>query len=146
MNTSNESSVYYIGTGEILGITSTSINLVLGVPINSYVLWMISTGVAGPMASEIFALNLSVCEIIFCLFSLTITITNMQPFRLVCFTLGLLSTGASHLPELYLCREIHGSGSPSAFPQVQTPQVQGGLLCAGLVAHHWVVGNIHAVG
>ena len=47
---------------------------------------------------------------------------------------------------LYLHREVHGSGLPSALPQVQTPQVQGGLLCGGLVGRHCVFAVLHAGG
>lgn len=38
---------------------SYTINLILGLPTNVYVLWLILTGVGGTMASDFFSLNLA---------------------------------------------------------------------------------------
>ncbi|XP_078138673.1 G-protein coupled receptor 4-like [Centroberyx gerrardi] len=43
-----------------------SINLILGLPTNSYVVWLIVTGAGGTMASDFFALNLAVCDLLYC--------------------------------------------------------------------------------
>lgn len=45
-------------------------NFLVGLPANMYVVWLIAGGAGGPVASELFALNLSVSEILFCVFSL----------------------------------------------------------------------------
>ncbi|KAG8009680.1 hypothetical protein GBF38_019035, partial [Nibea albiflora] len=45
-------------------------NFFMGLPINSYVVWLIASGSGGSAASELFALNLSVSEILFCISSL----------------------------------------------------------------------------
>jgi hypothetical protein len=47
--------------------SSFSINIILGLPTNVYILWLILTGEGGSMASEFFSLNLTLSEIIFCL-------------------------------------------------------------------------------
>ncbi|XP_071392758.1 C-C chemokine receptor type 8-like [Centroberyx affinis] len=44
-----------------------SVNLVLSLPANSYVAWLIVTGAGGTMASEFFALNLAACDLLHCL-------------------------------------------------------------------------------
>ncbi|XP_058630040.1 hydroxycarboxylic acid receptor 2-like [Onychostoma macrolepis] len=44
-----------------------SINILFGLPINSYILWLIVTGTGGGVASDFFNFNLSVCEIGICL-------------------------------------------------------------------------------
>ena len=46
------------------------VNLILGLPTNGCVLWLIASGVGGTMASEFFTLNLVVSDILSCLFSL----------------------------------------------------------------------------
>ena len=48
---------------------SYAINIILGLPTNVYILWLILTGAGGTMASEFFSLNLTLSEIIFCLFN-----------------------------------------------------------------------------
>ncbi|KAK6324490.1 hypothetical protein J4Q44_G00038320 [Coregonus suidteri] len=47
-----------------------SINLLLGLPTNVYVLWLIVTGAGGTMASEFFTLNLALSEIFYSLSNL----------------------------------------------------------------------------
>ncbi|ROL46042.1 hypothetical protein DPX16_0496 [Anabarilius grahami] len=45
-------------------------SLLFGLPTHSYVIWLIITRTGNGVASEFFNLNLTVCEIIFCLFAL----------------------------------------------------------------------------
>lgn len=45
-------------------------NLLVGLPANVYVVWLIVGGAGGAMAPELFALNLSISEILFCVLSL----------------------------------------------------------------------------
>lgn len=45
------------------------INVVLGFPVHSYILWLICTGKGSGIVAEFFNLNLTVCEILFCLCS-----------------------------------------------------------------------------
>ena len=54
---------------QILNTTMASVNLALGLPINSYVLWLILSGAGGTIASQFFSLNLIVSGIISLLFS-----------------------------------------------------------------------------
>ncbi|ROJ30588.1 G-protein coupled receptor 4 [Anabarilius grahami] len=43
------------------------ITIVVGLPTNSYVIWLILTGLGNGLSAEFFSLNLSVCEIFLCL-------------------------------------------------------------------------------
>ncbi|KAJ8000539.1 hypothetical protein DPEC_G00181160 [Dallia pectoralis] len=54
------------------------INLILGLPANVYVLWLIVTGPGETMNSDFFALNLAVTEIVSSLSSLAFIIYNQQ--------------------------------------------------------------------
>lgn len=45
-------------------ITRHSINLILAIPINGYVVWLIVTGVGETMTNEFFALNLAVSSVV----------------------------------------------------------------------------------
>lgn len=44
-----------------------SINIILGLPVHSYVLWLICSGKGSGIVPEFFSLNLTVCEILFSL-------------------------------------------------------------------------------
>ncbi|XP_064860590.1 C-C chemokine receptor type 8-like [Oncorhynchus nerka] len=48
----------------VLYTAAISINLILGLPTNVYILWLIVTGAVGTMASDFFSLNLAVSEIL----------------------------------------------------------------------------------
>ncbi|XP_067106441.1 hydroxycarboxylic acid receptor 2-like [Osmerus mordax] len=67
MNSTNDT---FVATVTVLTKASTSLNLILGLPTNGYVLWLIASRVGGIKASEIFSFSLAVNEILFCLFSL----------------------------------------------------------------------------
>ncbi|KAJ8011174.1 hypothetical protein DPEC_G00055430 [Dallia pectoralis] len=72
-------------TGEIL----------LGLPINVYVLWMIVNSAGATVATEIFALNLSVSEIIFCLSAALKMLSIYLPVKSVALTsVGWFSLGS----------------------------------------------------
>ena len=66
MNSTNDS---FVATVTVLTKASTSLNLILGLPTNGYVLWLIASRVGGIKASEIFSFSLAVNEILYCLFS-----------------------------------------------------------------------------
>ncbi|KAK2919171.1 hypothetical protein Q8A73_003542 [Channa argus] len=66
MNTSGASS---LSDTKIFTIASTTVNLVLSLPINSYTVWLIATGAGGTLEAELLPLNLAVFEILFCLLS-----------------------------------------------------------------------------
>ncbi|XP_039545577.1 C-C chemokine receptor type 8-like [Pimephales promelas] len=65
-------------------------NILFGVPIHSYVLWLIAR--EGRIASEIFNLNLTVCEIIYSFIFLTQILPRIS-LDLHCFLQGLGITG-----------------------------------------------------
>ncbi|XP_013878056.1 somatostatin receptor type 5 [Austrofundulus limnaeus] len=44
-------------------------NMLVGLPANIYVVWLILSGTSGPVVSELFALNLAISEILFCCLS-----------------------------------------------------------------------------
>eukprot|EP00063_Salmo_salar_P090472 XP_014065307.1 PREDICTED: proteinase-activated receptor 3-like [Salmo salar] len=80
---------------------SYAINIILGLPANVYILWLILTGAGGTMASEFFALNLTVSEILFCLFN-AVRIAELQSDKYVhsnlvhkaaSFSFGLIFSG-----------------------------------------------------
>ncbi len=51
----------------ILGKSVFIVNVLFGLPAHSYILWLVVTGTGSGVASEFFNLNLSVCEIFYCL-------------------------------------------------------------------------------
>ncbi|XP_026089803.1 C-C chemokine receptor type 8-like [Carassius auratus] len=68
---STNSTTQFIGLGESLEIYMHCINFLVGLPTHSYMVWLIITGTGSGVASEFFLLNLSVCEIVNCLNSLS---------------------------------------------------------------------------
>ena len=74
MNSSNHSTVLsgYLEPVYTLKTACYAVNLILSLPTNVYVLWLILTGAGGTVASEFFALNLAVSEILYCLSSVFI--------------------------------------------------------------------------
>lgn len=61
MNSSNAS---FLSDTDILTITASTINLVLSLPTNSYIVWLIATRARGMLVAEFFPLNLAVFEIL----------------------------------------------------------------------------------
>ncbi|KAJ8017220.1 hypothetical protein DPEC_G00015540 [Dallia pectoralis] len=88
MNISEANSTSIINpytTGTVILRVSCAVNFILCVPTDVYILWLIVTGAAGTLASELFTLNLAVSEILFCVFSIPMIVyTNIQSaaFRL----------------------------------------------------------------
>lgn len=76
MNSSNASSLSDISA---LTIAATAVNLVLSLPTNSYVVWLIATRAGGMTVADFFPLNLAVFEILFCLFSVSILLKDISP-------------------------------------------------------------------
>ncbi|ROL50003.1 SCAN domain-containing protein 3 [Anabarilius grahami] len=51
------------------------ITVLLGLPVNTYVIWLVVTGTGNGIAAEFFTLNLSICEMFFCMESLLIILS-----------------------------------------------------------------------
>lgn len=73
-----------------------SVNLVLSLPLNGYVMWLILRGVGGTLASDFFPLNLAVSEILFSLCSVFyvfhFTLKSLFCFEVFMFALGFVFT------------------------------------------------------
>ncbi|KAA0719814.1 hypothetical protein E1301_Tti011759 [Triplophysa tibetana] len=82
------------------------ISVMLGLPINSYVIWLIVTGTGNGLAAEFFLLNFSVCEILLCLEILLTVLgdTIYILFTIVIFVEGLPITGCP-LFQCVICVE-----------------------------------------
>jgi len=81
-------------------------SLVFGLPTHSYVIWLIITGTGNGVASELFMLNLSVCEMIHCLFALIylhkeIRTTYQESVSLI--TLRILTGNIITIRPLFQC-------------------------------------------
>jgi len=81
-------------------------SLVFGLPTHSYVIWLIVTGTGNGVASELFMLNLSVCEMIYCLFALIylhkeISTTYQESVSLI--TLRILTGNIITIRPLFQC-------------------------------------------
>ncbi|XP_059397951.1 chemokine XC receptor 1-like [Carassius carassius] len=94
---STNSTTQFIGLGESLEICMHCINFLVGLPTHSYIAWLIITGTGSGVASEFFILNLSVCEIVNCLNSLSCILVKFIWFSyltiLTEFLIGLVVTG-----------------------------------------------------
>ncbi|XP_051734831.1 uracil nucleotide/cysteinyl leukotriene receptor-like [Ctenopharyngodon idella] len=84
-----------IGLPESLEICVYFIYFLFGLPLHSYVLWLIITGTGSGVASEFFNLNLSVCEIANSLncFFFVLSIWFSSHLTLKLFLIGLSVTG-----------------------------------------------------
>ncbi|XP_067231454.1 chemokine XC receptor 1-like [Chanodichthys erythropterus] len=91
-STVNFTTTYSFGPFDILEMYAHSFSFLLGLPTHFYVLWLIITG--SGVASVLFKLNLSVCEIGICMssliFLLSFWISGLT--KLICFLLGLCIT------------------------------------------------------
>lgn len=76
-SSSNSSADDYLGFN-VMYASANCINLILALPTNGYIVWLIATGAPDKMASEFFALNLALSEILFCLGSVLIIIHFLQ--------------------------------------------------------------------
>ena len=76
-------------------LTINATNVLFGLPAQSYILWLIATGAGRGIASEIFILNVSICEIVFCLRSLISALANefSKLWEFVMFLTGIVMTG-----------------------------------------------------
>lgn len=97
MNISETNSSSVADHLEPIYTASYAINIILGLPTNVCVLWLIVTGAGGTIASQFFTLNLTVSEILYCLFSLVRFLckfiqTTAVPY-IEAFSIGLLHTG-----------------------------------------------------
>ncbi len=84
------------------------LNLIVALPENLYVIWLIVTGAGNGVASEFFSLNLSVCEILLCLQSLLFLLSRAFPSLLlvVGYLLGIPTTGRA-LFQCLICVECY---------------------------------------
>ncbi|XP_067280743.1 chemokine XC receptor 1-like [Pseudorasbora parva] len=91
--------LFFNGTGDEISFDTFSnvyfITFLLGVPINSYVIWLIVTGTGNGLAAEFFTLNLTVCEILICIQLLLIILRYkfIILWTAVLFLDGLATTG-----------------------------------------------------
>lgn len=72
------------------------INAFFGIPVNSYVLWLICTGKGSGILAEFFSLNLTVCDLLFGLNTLVFVITYYiqgVTYYINYFSVALPSTG-----------------------------------------------------
>ncbi|XP_043072440.1 G-protein coupled receptor 35-like [Puntigrus tetrazona] len=92
--TSN-STIQSVGLVDFLKLCVFGFNLLSGLPMHSYVIWLIVTGTGSGVTSEFFCLNLSVCEIgnsLICVFYiLSICFPNITVLPLILS--GLIFTG-----------------------------------------------------
>lgn len=63
----------------LLTEAATAINIVLSLPTNSYIVWLIVTAAEDTMVREFFPLNLAVFEILFCLLSVCSIVRHFFP-------------------------------------------------------------------
>ncbi len=79
----------------IMDIAVYSFNFLFGLPMHTYVIWLIFTGTGSGVASEFFNLSLSVCEIGTCLNCVFFIMSNWFPgiSSLAIFFIGLGITG-----------------------------------------------------
>ncbi|XP_042603778.1 somatostatin receptor type 5-like [Cyprinus carpio] len=93
---------------DILEMCACSLSFLVGLPIHSFVLWLIVTGTESGVASVFFKLNLSVCEICICveslIFILSFWFSNLT--KLICFLIGLAVTGRP-LFQCLICAECY---------------------------------------
>lgn len=89
---------------------SMSVNFILSLPLNGYVMWLILTGVRGTLASDIFSLNLAISDIFFTLCSMSYLIyMKLKIFLYLetfAFSLGFLLT-ARPLFQCCICVECY---------------------------------------
>ncbi|XP_058613449.1 hydroxycarboxylic acid receptor 2-like [Onychostoma macrolepis] len=93
--TSEAASTHLFELVDILEMCVCGLSFLVGLPIHSYVLWLIVTGTESGVASVFFKLNLSVCEIGICveslIFILSFWFSSLK--NLICFLIGLAVTG-----------------------------------------------------
>ncbi|XP_026094152.1 somatostatin receptor type 3-like [Carassius auratus] len=93
---------------DILEMCACGISFLVGLPIHSFVLWLIVTRTESGLASVFFKLNLSVCEIGICVESLIFILSCwFSSFKkLICFLIGLAVTGRP-LFQCLICVECY---------------------------------------
>ncbi len=93
--TPEASSTHSVGLVDILEMCACGLSFLVGLPIHSYVLWLIVTGTERGVASVFFKLNLSVCEIGICVESLicimSFWFSSLE--KIIFFLTGLVVTG-----------------------------------------------------
>ncbi|XP_028821775.1 allatostatin-A receptor-like [Denticeps clupeoides] len=93
-----------------MATTTVGINFLLSFPLNSYVMWLIVSGTGSGVASEIFSLNLAVCEMFFCVGSVLLRSFCFMPSDLLgkvaCFVLGAVAC-ARPMFQCCICLEHH---------------------------------------
>lgn len=87
-----------------------SVNLILGLPVNGFVLWLILTASRESIASEVFSLNLALSELLFsfsgvCSF-IYLEVKSFLVSRVFMFSFGLLLT-ARPLFQCCICMESY---------------------------------------
>jgi len=127
MNSSNAPS---LSDTTIIATASTSVNLVLSLPINSYVVWLIATRPGGTLVAEFIPLNLAVFEILFCLLSAFIPLRHILPPSspveyLVKFEHGFLWSGRPMLQCCICIEQFLAVVHPVLFLRYKTLRYKG---------------------
>ena len=103
MNTTSNGPPVYLYHDVGLVLASVSVNNVLGLPLNGYVVWLILAGASGTLTSDFFSLNLAISEILFSLFGMSYIVYSQLHhfayFEVFVFSRGLLFTAR----PLFLC-------------------------------------------
>ena len=113
----------------------------LGLPALVWFLWLSLSGSfsGGVKPTQVFPINLFAVELVFCFQGLLEVISSLLSQNIMLRQINLypvlpgldLQAPAS---ELHLCGVLPGGGPTCGFPQVQTPEVQGGVFNCGLGA------------
>ncbi|XP_014050678.1 P2Y purinoceptor 6-like [Salmo salar] len=105
MDSSNHSSVLsaYLELDFAVTTACYAVNLILSLPTNGYVLWLILTGAGGTVASEFFALNLAVSEILYCLCAVFVFVYIHLPIPPILALITFFSGFMFHGRPLFQC-------------------------------------------
>ncbi|XDV38341.1 hypothetical protein PO909_007780 [Leuciscus waleckii] len=95
LETTTNSTIRSIRLVEILEYCIYSTSFLVGLPTQSYVIWLIITGAGSGVASEFFILNLSISETGFCVNCLNFVLSEWFSFimKFKLFLVGLITTG-----------------------------------------------------
>lgn len=85
-----------------------SISVLFGFPVNSYVIWLIVTGTGNGLAAEFFTLNLSINDILLCMYALISLLRHALNIPLVMWVIltGLVMT-CRPLFQCLMCIELY---------------------------------------
>lgn len=116
-----------------LYLSAYSINIILGLPINSYVLWLICTGKGSGIVAEFFSLNLAICEILFCLGSVAFLPIGKCPelYYVACFMVPLPNAGRPLINSVICIERYLAVLHPVSFLKYKPLRYK--LLCSAVI-------------